>query len=207
VSAATREKGYWDFRFSVGAEPAASHAKYEPAGAPSFEGDWDAAGGSLEFNVSHRFAARGPHSGFLAFGPFARGFSGNNKPDTGTELSLGAGGLQVGGGYSFRPNEIYALEIGPRIGFGFSSADETAPGSGKVKSDTGAYFELGLGATNLFTFGKFQVGVSVGIASWAAAMNYPSQIVATPTGPATFPGADATYSGHGGYAGISMGFR
>lgn len=206
-SAAGTHDSYWDFRFGWGAEPMLTDSERDyNDGTPNQEIEWEAGGGSLEFNASHRFDARGPSSGYLTFGAFGRGFSGEDDPDTGTEVGLGAWGLQVGGGWSYRPNARYSLEVGPRVGLGFAGATEEFSNGGtrdELESDTGAYVRFDVGAHNLFNFGAMQLGVTIGIASWAATVPYDAQVV---NGNA-YQAADVTYSGGGGYVLGSIGFR
>lgn len=195
--------GYWDFRFGWGAEPMLTEAEYDyNDGTANDELDWEAPGGSLEFNVAHRFDGRSAASGFVTFGGFLRGFDGDDDPNTGDEVSLNSLGVQVGGGFSYRPNARYSLEIGPRIGFGTAVASERIGGD-EVESDGGGYARLDVGAANLFNFNKVQFGVTVGIASWAATVPYDGQTV---NGTFYAP-ADVTYSGAGGYLNLSIGFR
>ena len=197
------EDSYWDFRFGWGAEPMLSQAEYDyNDGTPVAELDWEAPGGSLEFNAAHRFGARGPSSGFVTFGLFLRGFEGADDPDSGDEVGLGAGGVQVGGGWSYRPNRRYSLEVGPKIGVGTASATEDVGGD-ELESDGGGYVRFDVGAANLFNFGGVQLGVTVGVASWAATVPYDTQTV----NGTTYAGADVTYSGSGGYLNVSLGFR
>lgn len=197
---------YWDFRFGLGAEPMLSEAEYETDSGAEYEADWEAGGGSLEFNVAHRFDAPSASSGYITFGLFLRGFGGENDPDTGAEVSLGSGGVQFGGGWSYRPSARYALEIGPRIGLGIASATEEFNG-GEYESEGGGYARFDVGATNLINFGKFQLGATLGLASWAATVPYDGQWVYENTGPVYYEGADATYSGSGAYLLLSLGFR
>lgn len=198
------DDSYWDFRFGWGAEPLLSEAEYDYSdGTPVDTLDWDAPGGSLEFNASHRFGARSPSSGFITFGLFLRGFEGNDDPDTGDEVEVGIGGVQVGGGWSYRPNPRYSLEVGPRVGLGTASATERVGGD-ELESDTGGYARIELGATNLFNVNPvLQFGVAVGLASWAATVPYDTQVV----NGTTYAGADVTYSGSGAYINVSIGFR
>ena len=203
---AAPDGGYWDFRFGAGIEPSLTKSHYEPAGAPAADDNsWDASGGSFEFNASHRFSARGPASGYIIMGAYARGFSGDDTAKDTVDLS--ALGLQFGGGFSLKPNAIYSLEIGPRLGLGVSSFSETAPGTSKIDGGSGAYARFDLGIANIFTFRKFQVSAIVGAASWAAAGNYDRQTIQTTGGPITIPSTDVTYSGAGAYATVSLGFR
>ena len=202
AAASAVQDGYWDFRFGWGPEPLLSDAEYESDDGTISEGEWEAAGGSLEFNVAHRFASAGPSSGFITFGAFLRGFEGEDDPDTGGEVSLGIGGVQVGGGWSYRPNNRYSLEVGPRIGVGTAAATETFDGD-EFESDVGGYARFDVGATNLFNFDKFQLGVTVGIAGWGATVPYDPQTV----NGVPYQGADVTYSGGGGYLNLSIGFR
>lgn len=198
--------GYWDFRFGWGAEPMLTDSEYEyDDGSPDDELEWEAGGGSLEFNAAHRFEGRGPSSGYMTFGVFGRGFGGEADPDNGDEVGLGVWGVQAGGGWSYRPNARYSLEVGPRIGVGFASAREEIAGATRdeVESDTGGYVRFDVGANNLFNFGSFQVGVLVGIASWAATVPYDDQVV----NGNFYQAADVTYSGGGGYLAFSLGFR
>jgi len=209
-ASSTGGDGYWDFRFGAGSEPMLTDSEYDlDDGTPTYDWEWEAPGGSLEFNASHRFDSRGPSSGFMTFGVFLRGFGGPDDPDSGTEVSVGMGGVQVGGGWSYRPNNRYSLEVGPRIGVGTASAtEEFNGGGGQLESDTGGYARFDVGAANLFNFGrKLQFGVTVGIASWAATVPYDPQTVNTFSGPVFFPGGDVTYSGAGGYLNLSIGFR
>ena len=155
---------YWDFRFGWGFEPTLSEAEYETDSGGDYEADWEAGGGSLEFNVAHRFDAPTASSGYITFGVFLRGFGGEDDPDTGAEVSLGTGGVQFGGGWSYRPSARYALEIGPRIGLGIASATEEFNG-GEYESEGGGYARFDVGATNLINFGKFQLGATLGLAS------------------------------------------
>lgn len=194
---------YWDFRIGWGSEPLLSEAEYDfNDGGPNDELDWEAPGGSLEFNASHRFGARGPSSAFVTFGGFLRGFEGEDDPDTGDEVELGIVGVQLGGGWSYRPSARYSLEVGPRIGIGTAGATERIGGD-ELESDGGGYARFDVGAANLFNFNKFQLGVTVGIASWAATVPYDGQTV---NGTFYAP-ADVTYSGAGGYLNFSAGFR
>lgn len=203
---ASDNDNYWDFRFGWGAEPMLSEAEYETDSGAEYESDWEAGGASLEFNVSHRFESPTASSGFLTFGLFLRGFGGDDDPDTGAEVSLGTGGVQVGGGWSYRPNARYSLEVGPRIGIGTASATEEFNG-GEYESDSGGYVRFDIGATNLLNFGKFQLGATIGLASWSATVPYDGQWVYETGGPVYYEGADATYSGSGGYLLFSLGFR
>ena len=203
ASASGEGDSYWDFRVGAGSEPMLTDAEYDfNDGTPVDEYDWEAPGGSLEFNASHRFAGRSPASAFMAFGGFLRGFGGNDDPDTGDEVALSAVGVQVGGGFSYRPNARYSLEIGPRIGVGVAGATERVGGD-DVESDGGGYARLDVGVANLFNFRKVQLGVTVGLASWAATVPYDSQTV----NGNFYPAADVTYSGAGGYLNFSIGFR
>jgi hypothetical protein len=199
--------GYWDFRFGMGSEPMLTDAEYELNDGTSPDYDWEASGGSLEFNVAHRFRARGASSGYVTFGVFLRGFGGPDDPDRGNEVSVGSGGVQVGGGWSYRPNARYSLEVGPRIGLGTASATEEVCGGDEIESDTGGYARFDVGAANLFNVGTLQFGVNLGLASWAATVDYDPKSVNTCTGPAFFPGGEATYSGSGAYVTLSLGFR
>lgn len=198
------DDAYWDVRFGWGAEPLLSEAEYDyEDGTPVETLDWDAAGGSLEFNASHRFGARGPSSGFITFGLFLRGFEGSDDPDTGDEVDLGIGGVQLGGGWSYRPNPRYSLEVGPRIGVGTAWATERV-GADELESDGGGYARFDVGATNLFNINEvLQFGVAIGLASWAATVPYDTQTV----NGTTYAGADVTYSGSGAYVNFSIGFR
>lgn len=204
--AAHDEHGYWDFRFGFGGEPPIEEAEYETSSG-TFEQEWDSGGGSFEFNVAHRFDTAGPSSGYVTFGPFVRGFSGEEDPWTASqaEVSLGTLGLQVGGGYSFRKGR-YSLEIGPRLGIGSASATETYYGQ-ELESDSGPYVRWDVGATNALTFRKFQFGATIGVAAWAAEVHYDPQVLTDPLGTYTTQAADATYSGGGGYLLMFVGFR
>lgn len=202
---AAADDGYWDFRFGWGAEPMLSESEYDyNDGTPNDELDWEAGGGSLEFNAAHRFDSSTPSSGYMTFGVFGRGFGGEQDPDTGDEVGLGVWGLQLGGGWSYRPNARYSLEVGPRIGVGFAGAtEEIGPTRDEVESDTGVYARFDIGAHNLFNFGKMQFGVTVGVASWAATVPYDDQVV----NGNFYQAADVTYRGGGGYILGSFGFR
>jgi hypothetical protein len=194
---------YWDFRIGWGGEPLLNEAEYDyNDGGPVDEIDWDAPGGSLEFNAAHRFGARGPASGYVIFGGFLRGFEGEDDPNTGDEVELGILGVQIGGGFSFRPNARYSLEIGPRLGVGSAGATERIGGD-ELESDGGGYARIDFGAANLFNFNKVQFGVTIGVASWSATVPYDGQTV---NGTFYAP-ADVTYSGSGGYLNLSIGFR
>lgn len=198
---------YWDYRFGIGGEPALTKAEYDPDGSPNYDSAWDASGGSLEFNVAHRLQAANAHSAFVTFGGFIRGFDGSDDPDTGDDISLGIVGVQGGGGYSFHPDPRYALEIGPHLGLGLASATETTMGA-DIDSDTGGYARLDFGVANYFNFGRFQLGATIGVASWAASVRYPAQDIYSPSaGWGYFPGADVTYRGSGAYLSLSAGFR
>jgi hypothetical protein len=199
--------GYWDFRFGLGFDPPITDAEYEtPSG--YFEQEWESAGGSLEFNVAHRFDSPGPSSAYVTFGTFLRGYGGEEDPWTTAEgeVSVGAVGVQLGAGYSYR-NGRYSLEIGPRIGFGGASATETYYGDDLESDDGGNYFRSDLGVTNVLTFNKFQFGATVGIAAWEADVHYPAQLLFDPEGPYQVEPADATYSGVGSYLLMFIGFR
>lgn len=196
---------YWDIRFGVGGEPMLTDSEYDFAGGSDVdaEEEWEEGGaGSFEINAAHRFAARGPGSGYMTFGGFARGFDGENEFNNNDEVGLGVFGVQVGGGFSYRPNARYSVEIGPRLGFGVASATEEFNGD-ELESDSGGYARLDFGVTNLFNFGTLQLGVTVGIAGWAATVPYDDQLV----NGTFYPEADVTYSGSGGYLNFSMGFR
>lgn len=197
--------GYWDFRFGLGFEPMLTDADYE-TNAGDYEYDWEAGGASLEFNVAHRFDSPRAGAGYFTFGGFLRGFGGPDDPDTGTEVSVGAVGLQVGGGWSYRPSARYTLEIGPRIGIGSASATEEWGGD-EYESDGGGYVRFDIGASNQLNFGKFQFGATVGVASWAATVPYEQQTVYVNGTATLFPEADATYSGSGVYLLLNAGFR
>lgn len=195
--------GYWDFRFSVGGEPRLRDEHGEPNSGPEFDAKWDAPGGGLEFNVAHRFAARGPHSGVITFGVFARGFDGNDDPDTGAKVELSAYGVQVGGGYSFWPGRIWAIEVGPELSIGGAKAKETypAPAPLTIESSDGAYARFAFAIRNTFTFDGFQLGVAFGPAAWSAKVTYDADASQG------FPGGDATYKGNGGFLNLSIGWR
>jgi hypothetical protein len=198
---------YWDFRFGLGADPPITDAEYDtPYG--NYEQEWESAGGSLEFNVAHRFVSRGPSSAYLTVGTFLRGYGGEEDPWTtaDAEVSVGAFGLQAGAGYSYR-NGRYSLEIGPRIGFGGASATETYFGDEIESEDDGDYFRWDLGVTNALTFNKFQFGATVGLAAWQAEVRYAPQIHYDPSGSYVTAPADATYSGSGAYVLMFIGFR
>ena len=199
--------GYWDFRFGLGSEPRVSEAKYDyDASTPDFTQEFDAPGSSLEFNIAHRFASSSPHGAMVTFGAFLRGFDGDDG--RGTDLRLAAIGIQGGGGYSFRPNRFYTLEVGPRLGIGAAGSRERIAGSEDLESDSGAYARVDVAATSTFNFQRrFQLGLTAGVASWAATQRYDAQTLDTSTGPSFFPGADVTYSGAGGYVTFSAGFR
>ena len=204
--AASRDEGDWEFRFGAGFEPKVSEAEYDyDDSGVNVTQDWDAPGGSLEFNVVHRFAARRAHSAYFTFGGFLRGFEGDD--DFGTNLELGVLGIQGGAGYSYRPNRIHTLEIGPRIGIGSSGSTESIPGEEDLESDEGGYARIDLAVTNSFNFERVQFGLTFGLASWAATQRYDAQTIDTTSGPVFFPGADATYSGSGVFAGVHVGFR
>lgn len=200
------DDSYWDFRFGWGAEPMLTDAEYETDSGADYEADWQAGGGSLEFNVAHRFDSPTKSSAYITFGGFLRGFGGEDDPDTGAEVGLGAGGVQFGGGWSYRPNARYTLEVGPRIGIGSASATEEFNG-GEYESEGGGYVRFDVGATNMLNFGKFQFGATLGLASWAATVPYEGQYVYETGGPVYYEGADATYSGSGAYLLLSVGFR
>jgi hypothetical protein len=198
--------GSWDFRFGLGFEPKVSEGKYDfDDNTPDFTQDWDAPGSSLEFNVSHRFRSRSAHGAFVTVGAFLRGFDGDD--DFSNNLRLGVIGIQGGGGYSFQPSEFYTLEIGPHLGIGFAGARERVPGVEDLESSDGGYVRLDLGVTNTFNFGRFQLGATLGVASWAAAVRYDAQTLNSNSGPVFFPGGDVTYSGSGAFGGITLGFR
>lgn len=198
--------GDWDFRFSLGFEPKVSEAEYDyDDTSVNITQDWDAPGSSLEFNVVHRFSARRPHSAFFGFGAFLRGFEGDD--DFNTNLELGVIGIQGGAGYSFRPSRFHTLEIGPRLGIGVSGSTESIPGEEDLESDEGGYARFDVAITNSFNFDALQLGVSFGLASWAATQRYDAQTIQTTSGPVFFPGADATYSGSGLFANVAIGFR
>ena len=201
------EHGYWDFRFGIGAEPPLTDAAYSNSATYS-EQEWETTGSSLEFNVSHRFNSEGSSSAYVTFGPFIRGFDGEEDPwtrDNG-QVTLSTGGIQVGAGYSFRRGR-YSLEIGPRFGFGSASATETYWSNDLESEDDGTYARFDLGATNALTFRKFQFGATVGIAAWEADVHYRSQVAFDDMGPYMTTPTDATYNGAGGYLLMFVGFR
>jgi hypothetical protein len=197
---------YWDFRFGWGVEPMLSEAEYETE-IGDFAQDWEAGGASLEFNVAHRFAAPTASSGYITFGAFLRGFGGEDDPDSGAEIGLGAGGVQFGGGWSYRPSRRYSLEVGPRISLGTAWATEDNASGGEYESDTGSYARFDVGATNLFNFDRFQLGATLGLASWTATVPYERQYVYDSGVYELYPEGDATYSGSGAYLLFSLGFR
>lgn len=202
----SRDGGDWEFRFGLGLEPKVSEAEYDyDDSSTNVTQDWDAPGSSLEFNAVHRFSARRPHSAFVTFGGFLRGFEGDD--DFGTNLELGVIGIQGGAGYSYRPSRFHTLEIGPRLGIGVSGSTESIAGEEDLESDEGGYARVDAAVTNTFNFDRVQFGVSFGLAAWAATQRYDAQTINTTSGPVFFPGADATYSGSGAFATVMMGFR
>lgn len=192
--------GYWDLRLGLFGYPDLDKAEYTQNGKTWSDTNWDASTGGLDIGASHRFDASTMHSGYITFGVSLRGTSGTDKGYTPTtDISIGAFALYFGGGYSLRVNEIYSLEIGPRIALGGASAEEKSTGW-SVKSDSGSYAAFDLSATNMFNIGeRFQLGVALGLAAWQADVSYPATSV-TASG-------DAKYSGAGGYFAILLGVR
>ena len=206
LMAAAGDGSYWDFRLGLGSEPRVTRAEYDYDNAtPTAVHDFDAPGSSLELNVTHRFASRSPHGAFVTFGGFLRGFEGDDNLAP-TNLRLGVLGVQGGGGYSFQPTARYTLEIGPRFGVGVAGSRERVVGTEDLESEGGGYARLDLSLANHFSFQHFQLGLTLGVASWSSVVRYEPQVLGGSGGSTFYPGADATYSGHGGYLLFSAGF-
>lgn len=198
--AADTNSGYWDLRLGLFGYPGLDKAEYTQNGNTWTDSNWETSTGGMDIGASHRFDAATMHSGYLTFGMSFRGTSGNDKGyATTTDISIGAFALYFGGGYSLRPNDVYSLEIGPRIALGGATAEEKVPGW-SVTSDSGSYTAFDLSATNMFNIGeRFQLGVALGIAAWQANVSYPSTAISA--------SGDAKYSGSGAYLAFLLGVR
>jgi len=222
--------GYWDLRLSLGTYPGAEDVSYSGEDCPE-DTSFDSDGKDFELYAVHRFSSGSSHSGYIDFGVFSRSSSGDGDTDYkdkdykdydeiipfNTDLDISMGGLSIGGGYSFKPNDWYSLEVGPRFYLGTAKAEEKytykyeelvgVDVSDKIKSDTGVYFAYDLVLRNIFNVTKnFQLGIGLGLAAWAAVVKYDGE----------FFGEydlrdkidwDATYSGAGVFANVFAGVR
>jgi len=197
-----RARGYWDLRATIGSYPGVEDAKYKyDDNSPDSNDKWDTSAGSLDIFASHRFESVTAHGGFITFGLFSRGASGESKAESDVEIEHSAAGIIVGGGYSFVPTSWYSLEIGPRLGLGVSVANESGFGL-KLKSDTGGYASIDFQVSNNFNVTeKFQLSANIGFAGWSSTNDYPAK----DTGAGYFPGGEAEYSGSGVYFSIGAG--
>jgi hypothetical protein len=115
--------------------------------------------------------------------------------------------VHIGGGYSMYRGGVYSLEAGPSLAIGYAEAEEPIPGLIDDYSGNGAYVRFGAGATNLFTFGTFQLGLTAGVASILAFVNYDARDVFFNGQTVHLDSVEATYKGTMIFAQVSLAAR
>lgn len=197
--AADNATANWDLRLGLGLYPEMDKATYKQGGLEWSDENWDTNTYGLELGGVRRLGAE-IHGGFVGIGGFVRQTSGNDVGYAAkTDITINAFGVMVGGGYSFKPNSKYTLEIGPRILLGLTSAEEKWQGQ-TAKSDTGFYKAIELSAVNAVNVSDtLQLGLALGVGSWVSSVKYPA-VGALPSG-------DAEYDGVGFYGVLFLGIH